>query len=427
MNSKTSSGFKSLICGSLAFFQRPVLRAAKQLVIIVILALVIQGCATLAREPVPVDAIYKAEVVNAPGVRGFGGLLSQNLQDDIVMSLSQERPDDFTDPDTKEKRYSALAISGGGANGAFGAGFLCGWTVSGDRPIFKLVTGISTGALIAPYAFLGSDYDEMLKDVYTTIETKNIIEKYSPLSILSVKESFASSSPLQNIIQQHVNTVLLQSVAKAHNEGRRLYIGTTHMDAQRLVVWNMGKIARIGTSEALQLFRDVLLASASIPTALPPVFISVEVDGMLYDEMHTDGGTATQLFFHGGTIDLAKAGQSSGLVLGDRPIARLYVIRNGKMQSEPQQIPRNLQKISTRALETALKTAALNSLFRMYVFARREQSELFYVAIPDDFVFQTEELFDREEMNKLFDIGFAKATSDEPWEKDLPGLIHESE
>ena len=396
-------------------------------IFVVSLSLFVSGCATLARNPVPVDAIYEAEVVNAPGVRGFGGLLSQNLQDDIILSLKQERKDDFVDPHTGEKQYTALAISGGGANGAFGAGFLYGWTVAGDRPKFKLVTGISTGALIAPYAFLGSEYDEMIREVYTTVETKNIIEKYSPLSILSAKESFASSSPLQNIIKQHVDTGLLQSVAQAHNEGRRLYIGTTHMDAQRLVVWNMGKIAQIGDKEALQLFRDVLLASASIPTALPPVLIPVEVDGKLYDEMHTDGGTATQLFFHGGTIDLAKAGQSSGLVLGDRPIARLYVIRNGKMQSDPQQIPRNLQKISTRALETALKTAALNSLFRMYVFARREQSELFYVAIPEDFVFQTEELFDREEMNKLFEIGFAKATSKDPWQENLPGLTLESD
>lgn len=394
---------------------------------VIFLSLLVSGCATLARNPVPVELIYEAEVVNAPGVRGFGGIVSQALQDDIVLSLQQEGPGDFVDPLTGEKSYSALAISGGGANGAFGSGFLCGWTAAGTRPTFKLVTGISTGALAAPYAFLGSEYDDLLKEIYTTVQTKNIIEKYNPLSILSARESFASSSPLQNLIKQHANTALLQSVAQAHNEGRRLYIGTTHMDAQRLVVWNMGKIAQIGTKEALQLFRNVLLASAAIPTALPPVFIPVEVDGKLYDEMHTDGGTATQLFFHGGTLDLAKAGKGGGLVLGGRPIARLYVIRNGKMQSDPQQIPRNLQKISTRALETALKTAAMNSLFRMYVFARREQSELFYVAIPEDFAFQTEELFDREEMNRLFEIGFAKATSNDPWQENLPGLTLESD
>ena len=169
----------------------------------------------------------------------------------------------------------------------------------------------------------------------------------------------------------------------------------------------MGKIAQIATNEALELFRKVLLASASIPTAMPPVFFNVEVDGLIYDEMHTDGGTATQVFFHGGTLDLSQAGQSSGLIWGDRPIARLYVIRNGKMQSEPLQTPRNLQKITSRAVETALKTSAMTSLFRMYVYASKEQSERYYVAIPEDFVFETKEPFDREQMNKLFETGFS--------------------
>ena len=386
--------------------------------------MLVSGCATLPRNPVPLEQIQDAEVVGAPGVRAFGGKFSQTFQDDIVISLKQERPEDFVDAESGEKRYTALAISGGGANGAFGAGILCGWTVAGNRPTFKLVTGISTGALIAPFAFLGSEYDETLKDVYTTVETKNIVERYRPLSILSAKESFASSTPLQNLITSHVDEALLVRVAKAQDEGRRLYIGTTHMDAQRLVIWNMGQIAQIATNEALELFRKVLLASASIPTAMPPVFFNVEVDGLIYDEMHTDGGTATQVFFHGGTLDLSQAGQSSGLILGDRPIARLYVIRNGKMQSEPLQTPRNLQKITSRAFETALKTSAMNSLFRMYVYASKEQSELYYVAIPEDFVFETKEPFDREQMNKLFETGFTQATSTEPWEKMLPGLTN---
>ena len=394
-------------------------------IIIVCFLLVFSGCATLPRNPVPLDQIYDAEVVGAAGVRAFGGNVSQTFQDDIVLSLKQEQPEDFVDPDTGEKRYSALAISGGGPNGAFGAGFLCGWTVEGSRPTFKLVTGISTGALTAPYAFLGPEYDHLLKEVYTTVRTKNILHRYNPLSILSGKDSFTSSAPLQELIKNHVDMALLKAISKMHSEGRRLYIGTTHMDAQRLVIWNMGVIAQLGTPDALELFRNVLLASASVPIAMPPVFFSVEVDGNRYDEMHTDGSTMTQVFFHGGSLDLATAAQSSGLVIGDRPIARLYVIRNGKMLPELEQIPRNLQKITSRAFQTTLKTAVLNSLFRMYVFARREQSELFYVAIPVDYVPDTEEPFDREEMNKLFEIGFARATSADPWNKELPGLSNE--
>lgn len=402
------------------------MKIVHQTILVLLKCLLVIGCATLPRNPVPLEQIHKAEVVGAADVRAFGGIISENLQDDIVLSLKQEKPDDFVDPTSGEKHYIALAISGGGANGSFGAGFLYGWTAAGNRPTFKLVTGISTGALIAPFAFLGSEYDEPLKKVYTTVHTRNILDKYNLLSIITGKESFTSSSPLQSLIDNYIDMSLLRSIARAHVEGRRLYIGTTHMDAQRLVVWNMGKIAQIDSAEALKLFRKVLLASASIPTAMPPVFFDVEVEGKHYDEMHVDGATTTQFFFHSGTLDLPEAGRRGGLSLGNTPIARLYVIRNGKMQSEPRQIPRNLQEIASRALDTAVKTAAMNSLYRMYVFARKAQTELYYVAIPEDFVFESQEPFDIEEMNRLFNIGFAQATSANPWEQKLPGWGRET-
>lgn len=378
------------------------------------------GCATLQRNPVPVERIYDAEVLNVPGVRAFGGALSKVFQEDIVLSLQQEGQDEFTNPVTGEKSYTALALSGGGSHGAFGAGFLYGWSNKGDRPEFKLVTGISTGALIAPFAFLGPGHDEQLKEVYTTITTESIIKRLSLLSILTESESLTSSGPLKILIEKNIDMKLLRDTARAHQAGRRLYIGTTHMDAQQLVVWNMGLIAQHGTQEALELYRDVLLASASIPTAMPPVYFEVEVDGEVYDEMHTDGGTITQVFFHGGTIDLNKAGKEAGIDIENTSLGTLYVIRNGQLAAEPQQTYRNIQGISTRAMDTMIKTAALNNIFRMYVLAKRDQSDLLYVDIPEGYVSKSKEPFDSEEMKRLFDIGMELGMSSDPWSRTMP-------
>ena len=337
-----------------------------------------------------------------------------------MRSLHQEDTGDFINPETGHKRYSALALSGGGSHGAFGAGFLYGWSKKGDRPSFKLVTGISTGALIAPFAFLGSSHDEQLRQVYTTVDTESIIKKLSLFRILTESESFTSSGPLQRLIRGNIDRNLLKDISRVHQEGRRLYIGTTHMDAQQLVVWNMGLIAELDTPEALELFQNILLASASIPTAMPPVFFSVEVDGEVYDEMHTDGGTITQVFFHGGTMDLGRAGEEAGIQIENGAIGTLYVIRNGELDATPEQVPRNIKEISSKAMDTMIKTAALNNLFRMYVFAERDKSELLYVDIPRDFVSKAKEPFDVEEMNKLFDIGMKMGMSHDPWSRTIP-------
>ena len=387
-----------------------------------IFIVVISGCAKLPRNPVPLDHIYEAEVVAVPGVRGWGGMLSSEMQRDTIASLEQEGPEDFVNPITGKKEYSALALSGGGSNGAFGAGFLYGWSKRENRPDFKLVTGISTGALIAPFAFLGPAYDEELKEVYTTIDTKRIIEKLNIFSILTTNESFSRSTPLQDLISEHIDERMLQAVALAHDQGRRLYVGTTHMDAQRLSVWNMGLIAKNGTKAALNLFKDVLLASASIPVAMPPVYIGVAVDGTKYDEMHTDGGTITQVFFHAGTINLVEAGKAAGLAIENDTFSRLYIIRNGQIKPIPRHVARSLSDISTRTLETSIKAATLNNLFRMYVLAQKERSEIFYVDIPADYSSESNELFDQEEMTRLFNLGMELGMSANPWNDSLPGF-----
>ena len=169
-----------------------------------------------------------------------------------------------------------LALSGGGQDGAFGAGILCGWTEAGTRPQFKLVTGISTGALMAPFAFLGPAYDHVLKEAYTTISDKDVYKAHKPLAILlslvNIKPlpALTENKPMEELVARLVDDKVLAEVAREHRKGRRLLIGTTQMDAQRLVIWNMGAIANSGNPQALALFRKIMVASASIPAFFPP-------------------------------------------------------------------------------------------------------------------------------------------------------------
>lgn len=204
-----------------------------------------------------------------PDVRAWGGQLSPVFQADLVTSARQELTGTFPLDENGFPIYNAIALSGGGSNGAFGAGILNGWSKADTRPDFKIVTGISTGALIAPFAFLGPEYDEKLKTVFTTTRTRDIMERSGFIKILFQSEAVANFLPLVRLIKANFDDNLLKAVATAHNEGRRLYVGTTSMDAQKLVVWNMGTIANSGRPDALDLFQNIILASSAIPGIFP--------------------------------------------------------------------------------------------------------------------------------------------------------------
>jgi len=387
---------------------------ARAAVLLMVVAL--SGCVTLPRTPVPPEQAELATVPGMPDVRAWGGKVSPEFQQDALESVRQKQADGNV-----QSHFSSLSLSGGGSNGAFGAGFLKGWTQSGSRPDFRLVTGISTGALIAPFAFLGPDYDAELKEVFTTTSTSDILEMLNVFSFLYTRQSFARATPLEKLVAEHIDEELLRAVAREHAHGDRLYIATTNMDAQRLSVWNMGRIAQYATPEAYELFRAVMVASASIPAAFPPVMIDVEgKDGRLYDEMHTDGGTLIQMFFYGGVLDLREGAAQRGVT--DSKLGDLYVIRNGQMKSEHEQIKRNVAQITDRALATMIKAAAMNDLYRIYAFAQRDNVEFHYVGIPDDYVSASTEAFDQKEMNRLFEIGYREGLSGGDWQDQPPGL-----
>ena len=252
---------------------------------------------------------------------------------DLTDAYRVEGPDQYeTQPDGTVV-YNYLALSGGGSAGAFGAGILNGWTAKGDRPKFKVVTGVSTGALISTFAFLGSDYDDELKEAYTTVDASHIYVVRNLFSILW-SESATDNKPFRDMINKYLTEKVLDEVAAEHKKGRRLYIMTTDLDRELPVVWDLGAIASSSSPRRLALYRQVVLASASIPAVFPPVLINVTVDGKPYDELHVDGGVFAQSFFIGNALDLKKTVHDAHPDWNKDAVQRLYVIRNGRIDAQ---------------------------------------------------------------------------------------------
>ena len=393
--------------------------ATARIVLLAVAALALAGCSSLPRNPVPSELAVIARVPGLPDVRAWAGRPDPPMERDMALSFEQESPEDFPLGADGVVRYPHLAISGGGANGAFGAGFLSGWSATGKRPVFKIVTGVSTGALMAPFAFLGSKYDEALRTFYTTTASRNIFVRGSLIRQLLAGESIADTAPLAALIARNVDAELLRRIAAAHAGGRRLYIGTADLDSQQFVVWNMGRIASLGTAEALDLFRKVMLASASIPVAFPPVFFEVEAGGRRFDEMHVDGAVGANVFL---TAGLFRPMQSRGKSVRGPGRDDVFIIHNGQLRAPHGAIPRTLRAIALRSLEASGRSGMLNDLARMYVFALREQAGFQWVGIGEGVTLAGSANFDPEAMGTLFRIGYEQAMAGPGWETIPPGF-----
>src|SRR6267154_1061662 len=288
-----------------------------------------------------------------------------------------------------------LAISGGGADGAFGAGLLVGWTQSGNRPDFAVVTGASIGALIGPYAFLGSEFDGELTKNFTDITAADVFEaKPTP-------ESFLDTWPLKRLIEKRVTRNLLKAIAAEHMKGRRYLVATTNLDAGRRVIWNMGAIAARGDDKALKLFREVILASASIPGFFQPVSIEVESNGKKFHEMHLDG-TITSPFFVAPESSITS--QDARL-----PTDQIYVIINSKITSDFSMPHRQIHAILGRTIGVALVTGLRAELMLITASARQLGIGLNVAHVPEDFTEVNRGLFDHIYMQALFRYGAEQA------------------
>jgi hypothetical protein len=308
-----------------------------------------------------------------------------------------------------------LAISGGGGNGAFGAGLITGWTAAG-RPVFKTVTGISTGALIAPFAFLGPKYDSVLRETYTTTTDDGIFRKRNLIKAI-MGDAMADTEPLRQMVARLVTPEFLAEIAAEYDKGRLLLVGTTDLDAQRGVIWNMTALAASSDPDALGLFRKILLASASIPGAFPPVMIDVTVDGKSYQEMHVDGGTTAQVFIYPPRFHLKEMAHSQGY---DRK-RTLYIIRNARLDSEWANVNRRTLSIAERAISSLIHYQGNGDLIRMYLTAERDGLDYNLAYIPADFTLVSRSQFDPAYMSQLFARGRDLALAGYPWEKYPPG------
>jgi predicted acylesterase/phospholipase RssA len=288
-----------------------------------------------------------------------------------------------------------LVLSTGAEDGAFGAGFLSGWTASGHRPEFSVVTGVSSGAIIAVYAFAGVKYDHALQNAYTSVTAGDIFE------VRTTPESLADSWPLERLIEKNVTTELLDDVAVQYRRGRRLFVVTTNLDAGHAMVWDMGAIAVRGGKAGLALFRKVVLASASIPGAFPPVFIEAEANGRRFLEMHVDGGV-------NGPMYVAPESYLLSTGLHRLPVSDLYVIVNGKLTTEFAPTGRTVAGILGRSYSLALKLGARIELFLFAQVAQRDGFALNVALIEPDFDQQERGAFDPQYMKALFERGFER-------------------
>jgi predicted patatin/cPLA2 family phospholipase len=375
----------------------------------------LNGCGTVPiRTPLPAELSEDAQIPGIPRAKFWGDEVPPFFE-----TVVKQSPDALTKefPAIYGQEHNYLALSGGGANGAFGAGLLVGWSEAGTRPTFTMVTGISTGALIAPFAFLGSAYDAKLKEMYSRYSTKDLIDEHSLLETIT-GSSAAGTEPLKKMLAKYFDREFLEAVAAEHRKGRRLFIGTTNLDARRPVIWNIGLIAESGRPEALDLIQKVLLASASIPGAFPPVIFEVDSDGKRYDELHVDGGAAAQVFLY--PADLQWQFVLRNFKVKGTP--RAYVIRNSFLKPEYKAIEAKIFPIANMTIESLIRTQGIGDMYRIYLDCQRDGIEYNLAYIPDTFDVNPDELFDPVYMRQLFDLGYRMAQAGYPWDKAPPGF-----
>jgi len=403
--------------GNSAEYMRRLYRGVSWSLVLTAAALLV-ACSSINPRAVPPGERRDAIVLGLPNARFFKDDV-KGMAAEQQRALLREARHAGVAPGGELPPAYLLSLSGGGDNGAFGAGLLVGWTAHGDRPKFKLVTGVSTGSLIAPFAFLGSEYDSTLTDVYTNIDPAKVFEKrFLPVAALA-QNGLSDTHPLYDLISHYVDEALLARIAAEYEKGRLLLIQTTDLDAGRPVIWNIGAIAASGRPEAIDLVRHILLASASIPAAFPPVMFDVEVEGQRYQEMHVDGGAVSQAFLVPTTLDPNVAREKAGY--GRRSVAA-FLIRNGRLTTEWSDVDPLTLSIAEKAVSTMINYSGVNDLYRMYLETQRAHAAYNIAFIGEDFRAPHPFEFDPNYMRALYQYAYDKAAKGYPWRHAPPGF-----
>lgn len=367
----------------------------------------------------PADAADHITVLGLPNARFWAWFDTQGaeLVKEWEQSLTRERA---ANNGTLPPGHF-LAISGGGGDGAFGAGLICGWAEKGNLPAFKLVTGISTGSMIAPFAFLGGAYIDRLHKMYTTLKNADIqtLRALNGLVGIAFGESIADTAPLLRLISRHVDEQMLIDIAAAYKAGRLLMIATASLDQQRPVLWNIGAIASSGDPKAVELVRKIILASAAIPGAFPPVMIDIEANGKRYQEMNVDAGVVAQAFLYPIHFSIRTNHWAGNFSRKER---HAYVIRNSRLDPDWASVERDFLTIVERSISTMIHYLGYNDLMRIYEVAKDDGFDYNLAFIETDFRMKKREPFDPDYMKALFEYSLAKGQRGYAWHKEPPNL-----
>ncbi|MEW6640653.1 MAG: patatin-like phospholipase family protein [Pseudomonadota bacterium] len=371
--------------------------------LLLVAAGLLTGCGTgPERVSIPADRASAANIAQVELARFWGDEVTPALRALITEQYAQTRQAVRSGgrPSSAFEHVDFLAISGGGADGAFAAGYMMGWSQKGDRPQFEVVTGVSTGALAAPFVFLGPTHDQELREVFTQYGDSDI---YNNLGLAGVMgRGLYDNAPLRQLINRYLTDGLVDEIASQYRIGRRLLLQTTNIDAQRPVIWDLSAIAASQRPDRRQRMIDILLASASIPAVFPPVRIDVSVDGQPRQELHVDGGTVAQLFFAPPNVELAGYERRN---FGRARSRTLYLIRNGRLAPQYETTEESTLGIARRSIETLIKYQTISDLVRLQLQTTAARAKLYYTAIPDRFTLKPQSDFDRIYMQQLFAVG----------------------
>ncbi len=358
------------------------------------------GCASspdLARIPYTASEAALAEIPGMPNVRFYA-----DTESTVFDSYAAGRG-------IAAQSIDYLALSGGGADGAFGAGLLHGLAETGRRPTFTIVSGVSTGALMAPFIFLGPSYDQPLESLYSGDLGSSLLSNVNILNGV-FGNALVENDKLGRLVAKNITPSVMEQVAAEHRKGRRLFVATTNLDSQRAVVWDLGAIATSGSPNALSLFRQVITASASIPGLFPPRLVSVEANGRAFKEMHVDGSAIQQIFV---APDDVLFGNRQGRALPR--LHNLYILLNNKFDPTFQVVPNETLRLGARSVSTILRAEVHNNVQASYAYARRQNIAFHLAAIPGDYDDSLADSFDPDFMRRLYAFGLAQGKSASPW------------
>jgi hypothetical protein len=311
---------------------------------------------------------------------------------------------------------NVLSLSGGGSFGAFSAGIICGWTAKGDRPNFDVVTGISTGALIAPFAFLGPAYDEQLKTFYTTLEDRDLYKMELLRGLF--REALADNTPLAKKIEEELTPEVIAEIALEHQKGRRLYIGTTEAESKRFVIWDIGAIASRGRCEDRKLIVQILLGSSAIPGVFPPQHIAVDVDGMCVTEKHVDGGVSQAIFIMPPYVPPEHRSNHHNTDLAG---TNLYLVVAGKLYADLEKIKPMALNLVGKEISAMIYAQTRGDLQRIFTASMLTGMNYHLTAIPPEYPAPTSGMaFKIPILTGMFNEGYRMMTEGVAWRRTPP-------